>query len=396
VDVTAVDIAQLFTDEWWVHGSIYSSPDIFALEQDRIFRRCWLYVAHESEVAEPGDYKTTFAGTQPVIVARGADDGQVRVLLNRCRHRGVAVCQEESGRANYFRCPYHGWTYYNSGPLRGVPYDDAYSTLDRDRLGLVALPRVDTVAGFVFVSFAPEGPTLREYLGNAAPYLERVARSAPRGIRLDVGAHKLEYGNNWKLQIENSKDGYHFGFVHRSFMKVVADRTGQRSQMVQKMVENWRNVDLGNGHSLGEDVTAIDDANRGIVGGLPFNLVIFPNLVIIGSQVRHVLPKKVDRTQVLLYPMVPADAMPEQVQQVLRVHEDFNGPAGAGTVDDMEIAFDRVHDGMQATEQDWVVMSRGMDTEKTGENGTLVGRAMDELPHRAFYRGWRSMMEQTP
>src|SRR4029079_19591463 len=86
-----------------VHRAAYRDPAIFALEQERIFRRAWLYLAHESEVATPGDYKTGFIGTQPVIVTRGADDGQIHAVLNRCRHRGASVCQQERGNANFFR-----------------------------------------------------------------------------------------------------------------------------------------------------------------------------------------------------------------------------------------------------------------------------------------------------
>ncbi len=134
--MTAItDPADLITDDWRVHGSIYTSEAIFAAEQERIFRTSWLYVAHESELQSPGDYKTTYAGTQPVIVTRGADDGRLRVMLNRCRHRGAAVCQAESGSANFFRCPYHGWTYRNTGELRGITYDDAYADLEREDWG---------------------------------------------------------------------------------------------------------------------------------------------------------------------------------------------------------------------------------------------------------------------
>ena len=138
-------IADLITEDWRVHASIYTDPAIFSLEQERLFRGPWLYVAHESEVREPGDYKTTFAGTQPVVVARGADDGVVRVLLNRCRHRGATVCNAEFGNANYFRCPYHGWTYRNTGELIGFPFKAGYG----GKGGLIAVaPNGDAAWGF--------------------------------------------------------------------------------------------------------------------------------------------------------------------------------------------------------------------------------------------------------
>jgi phenylpropionate dioxygenase-like ring-hydroxylating dioxygenase large terminal subunit len=389
--------AELIRDDWRVHGSIYTDPEIFALEQQRLFRgRPWLYVAHESEIRQPGDYKTTYAGTQPVIVARGADDGEIRVLLNRCRHRGTAVCHSEFGTANYFRCPYHGWTYRNSGELRGITYDDAYAELDREQLGLVRLPRVASHAGFVFASFAAEGPSLEEYLGNAAPYLDIVAEQGPNGIRLSAGSHRLTYRGNWKLQVENTIDNYHFGFVHRSFLDVLADRIGQVPPIVQNIMSNpdWRTIDLGNGHSVHEFGDPRTGNNQGQLGDLPFNLIIFPNLCFVGAQVRHVLPKAADRTEVRLYPIMHEGKADEDNAKILRVHEGFYGPSGMGGVDDIEVAFDRVGEGLQATEDGWLVMARGMHREQPGENGILIGHAADEVPQRAFYRRWRTLMQE--
>jgi phenylpropionate dioxygenase-like ring-hydroxylating dioxygenase large terminal subunit len=392
--MTVIDPAELITDDWRVHGSIYTDDAIFALEQERVFRTSWLYVAHESELPEPGDYKTTFAGTQPVIVTRGADDGELRVLLNRCRHRGATVCQDEAGNANYFRCPYHGWTYGNAGELRGITYDDAYPQLDRSQLGLVALPRVASFAGFVFASFAEGGPDLEEYLGNARRYLEIVAAQGPQGIRLSAGAHRLTYDGNWKLQVENTIDNYHFGFVHRSFMAVLADRIGQPPPIMQNILHNpeWRTIDLGGGHSVHEFGDPASGNNGGQLGDLPFNLIVFPNLCFVGAQLRHVLPKKANRTEVRLYPIMHVGAPEPENTAILRTHEGFYGPAGMGGADDIEIAFDRVTEGMQAVEQDWLVMSRGMHREQPGENGMLIGHAADEVPQRAFYRRWGAAM----
>jgi nitrite reductase/ring-hydroxylating ferredoxin subunit len=386
----------LITEDWRIHGSIYTSPEIFDLEQRRLFHSQWLYVAHDSEVAQPGDYKTTYAGTQPVIVTRGADDGMVRVLLNRCRHRGSAVCREESGNANYFRCPYHGWTYRNSGELRGITYDDAYPDLDRRSLGLVEVPRVDSYAGFIFASFASDGPALEKYLGHARKYLDIVATQGARGIRLSAGSHRLQYRGNWKLQVENTIDNYHFGFVHRSFLEVLADRIGQPPPIVQNILTNpdWRTIDLGGGHSVHEFGDPRTGSNQGQLGDLPFNLIVFPNLCFVGAQLRHVLPKAADRTEVRLYPILHEGEPDEKNAGILRAHESFYGPSGMGGSDDIEVAFDRVGDGLKAVEHDWIIMSRGAHREQLQADGTLVGHAADEVPQRAFYRRWKALMEQ--
>ena len=104
-----------------VHGRVYYDPDIFNDELERLWYREWVYVGHDSEVPESGDYCTKRIGAQPLIMSRSGD-GAVHVLLNRCAHRGNTVCQETSGNANTFRCAYHGWTYRNSGELLGVPF----------------------------------------------------------------------------------------------------------------------------------------------------------------------------------------------------------------------------------------------------------------------------------
>lgn len=391
---STTDPAALITEDWRVHGSIYTSQELFEEEQRRLFHGPWLYVAHESELRERGDYKTTYAGTQPVIVSRGADDGEIHVLLNRCRHRGATVCQAARGNANFFRCAYHGWTYRNDGPLRGVTYDDAYTDLDRESLGLVRLPRVDSFAGFVFASFAEEGPSLEEHLGNAKPYLQIISEQGPEGIRLSAGAHQLAYDGNWKLQVENTIDNYHFGFVHRSFLDVLADRMGQAPPIMQRIMfdESFRTIDLGNGHSVHEFGDPRTGNNGGQLGDLPFNLIVFPNLCFVGAQLRHVLPKAANRTEVQLYPMLHEGASDEHNEAILRTHEGFYGPAGMGGPDDVEIAFERVTDGMRATERDWLVMSRGAHREREGENGILIGHSADEVPQRAFYRQWRRLM----
>jgi len=391
------DPAQLITNDWRVHGSIYTDPDLFAVEQQRVFQRSWLYVAHESELREPGDYKTTFAGTQPVIVTRGADDGELHVLLNRCRHRAAMVCQNEAGNASFFRCPYHGWTYKNTGALRGITYGEGYPDLDRSALGLVALPRVARFAGFVFASFASEGPPLDDHLGNARPYLELVSQQGPEGIRLSAGSHRLTYRGNWKLQVENTIDNYHFGFVHRSFLGVLAHRIGQPPPIVTNILSNseWRTIDLGNGHSVHEFGDPRSGNNGGQLGDLPFNLIVFPNLCFVGAQLRHVLPKAANRTEVQLHPLLHEGHSDEHNAAILRTHEGFYGPAGMGGADDIEIAFDRVTEGLQATEHDWLLLSRGMHREKPGENGTLIGHSADEVPQRAFYREWIQMMGPT-
>ena len=135
-----------------VHGSLYTDPDIFAEELRKIWYRTWVFVGHESEVSQPGDYVRKRLGLQDVIMTRDRD-GQLHLLLNRCAHRGNQVCDDAKGNSSTFRCPYHGWTYRNTGELVGFPFFKGYGQRELDlRLGRV--PRMDSHHGFVFGSFA--------------------------------------------------------------------------------------------------------------------------------------------------------------------------------------------------------------------------------------------------
>jgi phenylpropionate dioxygenase-like ring-hydroxylating dioxygenase large terminal subunit len=156
-----------------VSPRVFTDPDVYRTEQERIFARCWLYVAHESQILRPGDFVTNTMGEEPVIVCRGAD-GRVRVLVNSCRHRGMRVCRTDAGHTRTFQCPYHGWTYDVQGRLVGVPqYQEAYyGELKREDWGLLEVPRVDSYRGLIFASFARETESLDAYLGEMKWYLD--------------------------------------------------------------------------------------------------------------------------------------------------------------------------------------------------------------------------------
>jgi benzoate/toluate 1,2-dioxygenase alpha subunit len=114
------DLVLAAPDDFQVHTRVHTDPQVFAAEMAHIFEQSWVYLAHESELPQPGDYKTAAVGRLPVIVSR-ADNGQIHVLLNICRHRGSVVCRAERGKAQYFRCPYHNWVCRNNGALVGIP-----------------------------------------------------------------------------------------------------------------------------------------------------------------------------------------------------------------------------------------------------------------------------------
>src|SRR5689334_24234604 len=151
-----------------IPAHVYGDPEIFALERDRLFSRSWVFLAHESEIPDPGDYVVRRVLADSFIVVRD-EAGTIHVMFNMCLHRGMQVCRAELGNASHFRCPYHAWTYRNTGELTGVPFHaDAYggeAGLRREGVGLLPAPRVDTYAGLIFASLDPDAPDLADYLG---------------------------------------------------------------------------------------------------------------------------------------------------------------------------------------------------------------------------------------
>ena len=386
------DLVQEHEETFRVHSRVYTDPAIFELEMEHIFEKVWVYVGHESEIPEGGNYKTAMVGRQPVIITRNSDDGKVYGLINACRHRGSNVCHEAYGTANYFRCSYHGWVYDNRGGLVGVPGQEAYGdSFNIREMGLDHVPRLAIYRGFIFVSFDPEGPTLEEHLGNAKPYIDTFAGMGPEGIELKAGAHKFGYDANWKWQLDNTVDGYHAQFTHRSYFDIVGRRIGHPLSMSRTQdLGVW---DLGNGHGVLDMMQGGVQAQDGRPGPMTtpgFNISIFPNLALLFSQVRHIIPVAVNRTLVQQLPVRLKGVANEFNTQRLREHEDFYGPGGFAAPDDWEM-YGRCQKGL-ANGDRWVNLSRGLKYEKTDELGRRGTHQDDESSQRAIYRHWKRLM----
>ncbi len=246
-----------------VNGRVYYDPAVFEEELRKIWYRDWIYVAHESEIPEPGDYVTRQIGLQPVIVSRG-EDGDVHLLLNRCMHRGNTVCQSDRGNSHAFRCAYHGWTYNNKGALVGVPYAAGYDPgFRREDYSLERVPRRAAYRGLIFGSMSPAGPSLEERLGNAAGLIDQFVDQSPEGeVVLRSGVLKHSYKGNWKMAIENSVDGYHPNILHHAAMMLITK--GRKVDMESVFGERTDALarDLGNG-SAQLDLTPINRQRGG-------------------------------------------------------------------------------------------------------------------------------------
>jgi phenylpropionate dioxygenase-like ring-hydroxylating dioxygenase large terminal subunit len=414
-----VDYHALVLDDR-VNGRVYYDPAIFRDEIDRIWHREWIFVAHESEVPEPGDYVMRQVGMQPVIVSRD-EDRQVHILLNRCMHRGNTVCQSERGNAHAFRCAYHGWTYNNRGDLVGVPYAAGYGeAFNKREYSLARIPRMASYRGLIFASLSADGPSLEQRLGSSMRLIDQFVDLSPAGeILVRSGVLKHSYRGNWKMALENSVDGYHPNILHHAAMAMMTRGKGNMETIFGEGSEA-RARDLGNGAAQldlnqinirnggrvvppGWSKTAFDEysaamerrygadrAHRIIAEGPP-HFCIAPNLIFILNQLRVIQPVSVEETVVSYYPTLLKDAPAELNQRRLSETYLIHGPAGRVAPDDFE-AYERNQAGFEARVNEWLVLRRGLHREDHETNGAIAGHETDETTQRAIWRYYRDVM----
>jgi phenylpropionate dioxygenase-like ring-hydroxylating dioxygenase large terminal subunit len=210
------------TDRREVALAVHADPEVFRRELEVLFPNTWNFVAHVSEIPEPGDYVTRYIGADPVIVTRGVDKS-IRVLLNTCAHKGALLCRVDAGSATKFVCGYHGWAYEADGRFIGAPFEQhMYGSLDRDEVSLTRA-RVDEVAGLIFATFGEQVPPLRDYLGGYVRFLEASFDRTDGGLQVVGPPQRWILNGNWKLAAEQfSGDGYHVGTTHYSFFEQMA------------------------------------------------------------------------------------------------------------------------------------------------------------------------------
>lgn len=206
-------------DACHVSREVFINEQVYQWEKEHIFRKNWLYLAHESQIPNAGDFVTTFMGETPVIVARGAD-GKVHVNINSCTHRGLPVCRTDQGNAKRFVCPYHNWSFTVEGDLAALPQERKVECKpDKSKLGLNKVPRVEIYCGLIFGSFNEAIVDLDSYLGNMKFYLDTYFDRFPGGVEVIGAPHKWLIDANWKLPVENQLgDVGHGPFLHGSLL----------------------------------------------------------------------------------------------------------------------------------------------------------------------------------
>ena len=416
-----------------VHRSIYTDPDIYEAELKHIYEGNWIYVAHDSELPNPGDYITTVMGRQPVIINRDSD-GQLRGFVNACSHRGANVCRKRKGNAKLWTCPYHGWVFNNAGTLLDVKNEagGAYPAhFDKAKLGLTPVPRVESYRGFIFASLNADVLPLKEHLAGAAIFLDLFADQSPSGLEILQGQSVYTHHGNWKMQAENGVDGYHVDPVHTSYFRLAALRGKKAAQTdakdevkaidVLNPQAHSGNYDLGNGHvMIWFDVANFRDRAAGMqydslveqygeprarwMAARLRQVLIYPNVILfdgISTQVRSWRPLSADETEVTVKCIAMKGESPEQRSRRLRQYEDFYSASGLATPDDLT-EFDACQSGYYGRNAQWQDFDRGMTRRVVGPDSTAaqigIGAkvsspdAADEALYHGEYRHWLGML----
>ena len=412
-----MDMNRLVDDEkGLISRRIFIEPEIYDQELERIFARCWLFLCHDSQIPNPGDFFTTYMGEDPILVVRDSG-GQVRAFLNVCRHRGNRLCRADAGNAASFTCAYHGWTYRNDGRLTGVPYlKEAYhNELDRERWGLAPVAQLDNYKGLFFATFDPAAAPLRDYLGEMAWYLDAFFDRREGGIEVIGGIHKWVIPCNWKFPAENfAGDGYHVPWSHLS-----AARTGSGGDFRVKPDPVGRALSLDNGHSVmtvGPDldtdppVPEILEYEKAIAPeiakrlgprfgrGKPTVSTMFPNFSMLRASSRTFRvwhPRGPDKTEVWSWIYVDKVAPPEVKKAFRLAGMRAFSPSGTFEQDDMDNWQGCTQTGRGVVARRFPLSyEMGLGHERFDEElGAIASDyRYSESNHRGFYRRWAQLM----
>src|SRR6478735_5348404 len=428
-----------------IPAHIYNDPHVFEQEKSGIFSKAWLFVGHQSEIPQPGDYVVRRVLDDSFIVVRD-EQGEIRAHFNMCLHRGMQVCRAEMGNASHFRCPYHGWSYRNDGRIVGLPFHkEAYggeAGFSRKGARLLPAPNLATYNGLIFISMDPSAPPLLEYLGEFAFYLDYYTKQSPSGSELP-GPQRWRINANWKIGAENfACDMYHTPQTHTSVVEIGLFRepkaekrkdgatywagagggttyklpdgdldermryVGYPDEMIERMKEQWSPEQLD---VIGRDGFMISAAS------------VFPNLSLVHNwpkvadgddvlpfiSLRQWQPISADETEVLSWFVVDKEAPEEFKKLSYKAYLMCFGSSGMFDQDDVEnwVSLTNTAGGSMARRlllngrmgllsDDAPVVEPLTDAEFAGPGVARVGYG--EYNQRALLAEWADYLEQPP
>ena len=418
-----------------VHRDVYTDPEVFELEMERLWRCAWVYVGHESQVPREGDYITLDIAAKPLIMVRQTD-GSVRVLINRCAHKGTKLVGDPAGNAGKtLRCPYHAWTYRLDGSILNIPlrqgYDGTALEQTEARHGMTAVKNVELYRGFVFARLSAEGFGFREYFGDSLSSIDNLADRAPQGeLELTGGCLRYLHNCNWKMFVENLNDTMHPMIAHASSAGTAKKLwEGQPAEAPRPMAieqiapfaSDYKFFDdMGvrvypHGHSfsgvnfsihssysaLGEYEARMkraygEERARQILGTVRHNTVYYPSLTIKGAiqSIRVVRPLAADRTLIESWTFRLKGAPDILLQRTVTYNRLINSPMSVVGHDDLH-CYRSIQEGLAGEGNEWVSLHRNFDPAEAAqldERHELTCNGTSDVSMRNQFRAWQELM----
>ena len=408
-----------------VHRDVYTDAEVFQLEMERLWSRTWIYVGHASQAPKPGDFITLDIAARPVIMVRHTD-GSIRVLMNRCAHKGTKVVYDVAGNTGKtFRCPYHAWTYRTDGSLISVPLKEGYAAGVQHQ-GLTVVKN-ESYRGFVFARLAEDGIGFREYFGDSLSSIDNLADRSPEGeLEIAGGCLRYLHNCNWKMFIENLNDTMHPMIAHASSAgtakRLWAGKPAELPKpMAIEQIAPFANDykffdDMGvrvyaHGHSfsgvnfsihssyssLPEYEAAMKQAYgeeraRAILGTVRHNTVYYPSLTIKGAiqSIRVARPLAADRTLIESWTFRLKGAPDALLQRTVTYNRLINSPMSVVGHDDLH-CYRSIQEGLAAQGNEWVNLQRNFDS-KEMEQQEITANGTSDISMRNQFRAWREFM----
>lgn len=428
--MTRNDILALVQDDR-VHRDLYLSPVLFALEQRHFFANTWNYIGHASQVPTAGDYVAVEIAGRPLLMVRQGD-GSIRVLNNRCAHKGTQLVTDACGSVGkFFRCPYHAWTYKLDGAPLAVPLKGGYEGTRLQQCesgqGMGALKNVAVYRDFVFAKLNDGGPDFQAYFGDVLAAIDNLVDRSPVGrLRIEGGVLRNVVHCNWKMYLENINDTVHPLSTHESATAAAnvlwqGQATDAPKPMAMEQIlpfgagydffDRMGGRVYPNGHSMlgtnfsihsgyaqvPEYEAALREAHgearaTEILQRSPQNSVCFPSLAVKGSPqaIRVIRPLAVDRTLVEAWSFRVEGAPDLLFERSMTYNRLVFSPMSVVAHDDVHL-FESIQQGLRGSSNEWVSLHRDFDPAEL-EGGTREVNGTNELLMRNQFRAWSKYM----